>query len=500
HSPQEVDALMAHSGLSFADAVCPNLPRPSVLPECNDDAGQKYWLAVCLAIFPTAFYVLDEYIPFRMPRWRGSHEEIREFLESSVCDHLSAAEREHLELLIWWDDHRDLRIKEVDSPAEQKRIIAKAEEISLRAHIQESRHNALEWLRVCYSDLDDNDALWRTLQRSIVEKVKLNNYFSDDTIKFALRDFPDTWWMYNFLCQNAQQTEFAVPKIRRGYFQYAGLLGFEKDEAQGLAWLDSVADIQYNHSWRAAIKNFNWFGLPEHFVPLAELGAQRNIPAALNLLGLEHNNKENNGLLPYDPAIALGYFQRAAEILHRQLALRESTPYKLIDNGGYTDYENDLQNIHFSIGICNQRLSKQEPDTEKRSAYEKELLDNLWLAHQYGHKEAWGLFLLNIFEVKDITLAHKHLELVQQEANKGTLHAMVTLSRLHGNKHDRTLFNMKLSARWAHFAFTLYPDNEIVMDCLDHLHFDSFWKRFRFAWYTVRIPNSELPGQVNSMV
>ncbi|MEY6145942.1 hypothetical protein WJF13_26105, partial [Salmonella enterica subsp. enterica serovar Corvallis] len=21
----------------------------------------------------------------------------------------------------------------------------------------------------------------------------------------------------------------------------------------------------------------------------------------------------------------------------------------------------------------------------------------------------------------------------------------------------------------------------IVMDCLDHLHFDSFWKRFRFA-------------------
>lgn len=500
HSPQEVDALVAHSGLSFADAVCPNLPRPSVLPECNDYAGQKYWLAVCLAIFPTAFYVLDEYIPFCMPRWRGSHEEIREFLESSVCDHLSAAEREHLELLIWWDDHRDLRIKEVDSPAEQERIIAKAEEISLRAHIQESRHNALKWLRVCYSDLDDNDALWRTLQRSIVEKVKFNNYFFDDTIKFALRDFPDTWWMYNFLCQNAQQTEFAVPKIRRGYFQYAGLLGFEKDEAQGLAWLDSVADIQYNHNWRAAIKNFNWFGLPEHFVPLAELGAQRNIPAALNLLGLEHNNKENNGLLPYDPAIALGYFQRAAEILHRQLALRESTPYKLIDNGGYTDYENDLQNIHFSIGVCNQRLSKQEPDTEKRSAYEKELLDNLWLAHQFGHKEAWGLFLLNIFEVKDITLAHKHLELVQQEANKGTLHAMVTLSRLHGNKHDRTLFNMKLSARWAHFAFTLYPDNEIVMDCLDHLHFDSFWKRFRFAWYTVRIPNSELPGQVNSMV
>ncbi|TGD50184.1 hypothetical protein C9F07_24885, partial [Salmonella enterica subsp. enterica serovar Poona] len=113
--------LMAHSGLSFADAVCPNLPRPSVLPECNDDAGQKYWLAVCLAIIPTAIYVLDESIPFRMPRWGGSHEEIREFLESSVCDHLSAAEREQRELLIWRDARRDLRLKSVASqPAEAR--------------------------------------------------------------------------------------------------------------------------------------------------------------------------------------------------------------------------------------------------------------------------------------------------------------------------------------------------------------------------------------------
>ncbi|MGK4733861.1 hypothetical protein, partial [Salmonella enterica] len=55
-------------------------------------------------------------------------------------------------------------------------------------------------------------------------------------------------------------------------------------------------------------------------------------------------------------------------------------------------------------------------------------------------------------------------------------------------------------ARWAHIAFTLYPDNEIVMQSLDHRHFDTIWKRFRFAWYNVRIPNTELPGQVNSMV
>lgn len=102
--------------------------------------------------------------------------------------------------------------------------------------------------------------------------------------------------------------------------------------------------------------------------------------------------------------------------------------------------------------------------------------------------------------MKELSLAHLHLQQVQEEANKGTLEAMITLSHLYGNKEDEKLFNMKLSARWTHFAESLYPDNEIIADCLYHLHFSSLWKRCRYAWYTFRIPASELPGQVNSMV
>lgn len=75
----------------------------------------------------------------------------------------------------------------------------------------------------------------------------------------------------------------------------------------------------------------------------------------------------------------------------------------------------------------------------------------------------------------------------------------MALSQLYGNKRDKALYNMKQSARWAHFFITLYPEHELFMD-LDALHFDSFWKRWRFAWYTSRIPDSVLPGQVNSMV
>ena len=39
--PQEVEALMAYSGLSFEHAICPVLPRPNILPEYDDDGGQK---------------------------------------------------------------------------------------------------------------------------------------------------------------------------------------------------------------------------------------------------------------------------------------------------------------------------------------------------------------------------------------------------------------------------------------------------------------------------
>ncbi|WP_347253405.1 DUF4034 domain-containing protein [Leminorella grimontii] len=496
-SPQETDALMAHSGLSFDNAICPSLPRPSWLPACKGDAGQKYWLSVCQRIFPTAFYALDEYIPFRMPRWRGSHEEIREFLASSVCAHLSPEEREHLELLIWWDDYRDLRIKEIDSSEEQERVIAKAREIALHARSREARHNALGWLMNCYDDLENEDALWRCIQLAVMEKRKLNNYFTYRAVAFALRDFPDTNWIYNFICQNSQQTLYSGVEIYRGYFQYAGLFGFEKNEKRAKAWLDkeSVNSIECSPTWNWTIRSLHWLKLTEHCVPLAELGAQRNIPGAMKWLGQEHESSDDNSLLPYEPATALDYYQRAAEILRKQISLRDSIAYPLVSNGEYTQYEDDLGHIYVRIAMCYKWLIREETSQPKRFADEKKMLDYLYQAHQLGREGAWRLYLLNIFEVKDYTLAHARLDMLHEEADKGSMEAMVTLSRLYGNKQDKKLFNMKQSARWYHFAKTLYPDSDVVWDCLAHLHGDAFWKRCRYAWLTLKLSDAELPGR-----
>ncbi|MEG2169815.1 MAG: DUF4034 domain-containing protein [Citrobacter sp.] len=491
-SPQEMEAMMAFSGLTLEDTVCPILPRPSLLPDCEGDAGEAYWLSVCLTIFPRAFYALDEYIPFHMPRWGGSHESIREFLASTTCAHLCAAEREHLELLIWWDNNRDLRIKEVEYPPEREVLIAKAEEIAQRAHSQSSRHHALGWLLTCYNDLGDLDALWRTIQRAVTDNFKLSHYYTVYALKFALHDFPDTWWIYNFLRQNAHQNEFNAAKLYCGYFQHAGLFGFEKNEAQGNAALDSLSALEYNYNWQSVIKDFDWLELPEHFVLMGELGMQRNLPSAFNLLAIEYNNPDNNSLLPYDPVTALSYFQRAAEILHQQVAQQESNPYRLVINSGYHAYKSDLKDIHTNIALGYERLAKEETYAGMRSVYEKNLLDNLYQATQFGSENAWRSFLLNIHTVKDLTLAHSYLNLLQEEGDNGTAEAMVTLSRLYGNKLDKKLFDMKTSARWAYFFITLFPEHELFTELSD-LHFDTLAKRCRFAWHTSKIEDSELP-------
>ncbi len=119
-------------------------------PCCRSAARRcraKYWLAVCTAIFPDILRAGYEYIRFVCHAGEGSHED-REFLESSVCDHLSAAEREHLELLIWWDDHRDLRIKGLTPGRTGTYYRQKPKRLACERIFQESRHNALEWLRV----------------------------------------------------------------------------------------------------------------------------------------------------------------------------------------------------------------------------------------------------------------------------------------------------------------------------------------------------------------
>ncbi len=167
--------------------------------------------------------------------------------------------------------------------------------------------------------------------------------------------------------------------------------------------LDSVADIQYNHHWRAAIA-ISTGSAPGTFRAAGRAGrTQRNIPAALNLLGLEHNNnKENNGLPPTIlPSQKHRVFSaRGGDFAPAVSAARAKFRYKLIDNGGYTDYENDLQNIHISALASGklQRLSKTRIlDTENVPLMKKNYSITSGWRISSGIKRPSGLFLLNIF-------------------------------------------------------------------------------------------------------
>lgn len=99
-----------------------------------------------------------------------------------------------------------------------------------------------------------------------------------------------------------------------------------------------------------------------------------------------------------------------------------------------------------------QRTSDQPaPPAEKRAAYEKTFsIISIWPPAMAisGHRNSFCLILRR----KDLALAHSHLQQVREAANKGSPEAMVALSQLYSNKRDKALYNMKQSARWAHFS------------------------------------------------
>ena len=131
--------------------------------------------------------------------------------------------------------------------------------------------------------------------------------------------------------------------------------------------------------------------------PLAHPGARRNIPSALNQLGVESHARDNGGLLPYDPAIAFGYCQQAAEILRQHVAQRDAdNKYRLIANGGDDGSVHALAEIPCPMANRNERMINQEPPAATRAASEQHRRGNKYLASRCGEQPAWGNFLLNI--------------------------------------------------------------------------------------------------------
>ena len=75
--------------------------------------GKKI-LAFCLPdYFSSHFYPFVEYIPFQNATLGGSHKEISELLDSVTCKHLSTEEHDYMDLLLWWDDYRDVSIEDI---------------------------------------------------------------------------------------------------------------------------------------------------------------------------------------------------------------------------------------------------------------------------------------------------------------------------------------------------------------------------------------------------
>ncbi|QUJ06400.1 hypothetical protein KCP69_12350 [Salmonella enterica subsp. enterica] len=101
--------------------------------------------------------------------------------------------------------------------------------------------------------------------------------------------------VYTF-CQNAQQTESQCRTVVATFIRRAIKVS---KRMRRKASPRSIASPTFNITITGGRRLKNLTGSPRNIssAPLAELSTKK-YTAALNLLGLEHNNKENNGLLP----------------------------------------------------------------------------------------------------------------------------------------------------------------------------------------------------------
>lgn len=97
------DELTWQAGLAhvvpFGGALqqVPGLPKclaPRLPHEFED--GKTYWLRQALAVSPDDLDLLTDYLYYLYPRWGGSHEQMRGFIEGPICGGLTEAQRNHL--------------------------------------------------------------------------------------------------------------------------------------------------------------------------------------------------------------------------------------------------------------------------------------------------------------------------------------------------------------------------------------------------------------------
>lgn len=499
YNQEEISALMAYSGLNTDIAITIPDALPSGMLRKESDkslTGRDFWLSAGLHIHPTLFYSFTVYIPFKMPRWGGSQKKMLQLIESPVCKHLTEQERDHLRHLVWWDNFRDVDGDEIEDLTERERQFNEVRREAEQALNASDRAEASRWLTASYYALEDEASAWHYMQQVVAQDPNLGPYLHNTALELAEKFAPDSRWKHNQICHNAQYAHTPRAMVLQGYCLVTGLFGFTQNEALGHQWLDYALKHDRYDAWNATALLLRKLGYQKEAIHLLTLGAERGAhgtAASLADLYLYDN------VIARDISRAMNYCNQVIEQNTTILSQKGKEKYPLIKNHRSFSYQDELNSAYYRLAHCYQLLSYNETDVAKFNELEQQLVTSLKAAVDWGHENALASLLAILSEVQSLDLTHQYLDFLQEHGYQGSVLAMTSLAKIYYNRQDQKLYNYKLSARWMHFALTRAPDDEKVNEVFYARHARNRWSTYRYIWSTLRIPDSEVPGNNGSI-
>ncbi|HSC81009.1 MAG TPA: DUF4034 domain-containing protein [Chitinolyticbacter sp.] len=441
------------------------LPRPTKADQQWGEAG--YWARAALSIQPRLFFVLRGCLRFLQPRWGGSHNQMRAFIASSLCEHLGPVEQDRLVHEIWRDDLLDCDADpELPGYAFEK-LVARC-----RTRIAESlfpyhRQEVQLWLMRNYLAREQYEEAMLAARAAVAEAPIDNEAAFWPLQQLAIR-FDDYPWFVSAVIASAEREYVGESRALYAYFAHSGRHGFVQDEAIALAWCEQVwQEEEFKGAWS------------EVAMPLIE--AERFVEA-VELLQL--GDRVPNTWC----AVLLGNRYRYGQGVAQDWTRAEQYFQRAIAEGECAGAVN-LSGMHGA-------RAAEATTPQQREHWEYSQIIALQQALDLGAPEDEHLdsLLMLVPQARSGTIRRRFLPMVRQHADEGHPLAMMVLAAIYGNKAEPEFYNLREGTRWLMGAEAVAPEHSYLEFVTDEIYTQRFWHHLRYLLTRNGIQPHEVPG------
>ncbi|OXI78788.1 hypothetical protein CFB50_34415 [Burkholderia sp. AU33423] len=473
----ELQRMLARSGLNPDEPVACPAEFPDALP--GPVQGKKlrkekwYWMEATLHIHPTQYFSMRTFIWYMQPRWGGSHDHVRAFIDSDACAHLDAVEKDRLRHEIWRDEYYGETLDSDDDDDATRRAMAATLARANAALHPYHRWETLHWLARSHFMRNEDEQAYARLQEAERNGPIDDNRAMAMGLRLMLALDPHGDWLTGAIERASDARACTSAMILRGYAHRTGTFGFAQDDARGDAWLEAArlnepGSLAWNQL-ATAMEDEN--RRPADAFAICQLGYEAGGDSCGYLLGCFYRDGTH---VEADPYRAAHYFRESME------AGGNVAAYKL----GYTYHH----------------IGQTSTDRAERARMQVEAVEAARKAHEMGHTDALESMLMFISDIHDHASRHRYLDELRQHAEAGHPAAMATLSFCLADIGDKSLYDYREGVRWIMGAQAIAPDNEFVRTITRINYEDGMLARLRFKMQRKQIKAHEIPGADNAMV